>query len=57
MTKTATSEARRAATWRWTFVSEPVRARKIGTAPGGSRMTTRVMKVLTKTVESKRLTA
>ena len=31
----------------------PVRARKIGTAPGGSRMTTRVMKVLRKTVGSK----
>ena len=57
ITKTATREARRAATWRWTFVSDPVSARKTGTAPGGSRITTSVMNVLRKMVVSKKLKA
>ena len=49
MTPSATSDARRAAAHRSAGDIRAVRARKIGTAPGGSMMTMSVMSVDAKT--------
>ncbi len=52
MTPSATSDARRAAAAFCLAVSGPVSARKIGIAPGGSRITSSVTKVDVNSVRS-----